>query len=142
MHGIYNLKDTLCAELEEYGKKDQLASGDLEIIDKLSHAMKNIEKIIANYEEGGYSSRMYDERMMPPMPYYGRNNGYAREGYGRNGGYSREGRYNMSNRYSRGGRYYTADPGMVDELRDLMNDAPDENTRKEFQRLIDKLENM
>lgn len=32
--------------------------------------------------------------------------------------------------------------GMIDELRDLMNDAPDEQTRMEFQRFISKIERM
>ena len=35
-----------------------------------------------------------------------------------------------------------ANEEMVEELRDLMQDAPDEQTRKEFQRFIQKLEQM
>ena len=31
---------------------------------------------------------------------------------------------------------------MISELRGLMEDAPDERTRQEFQRLISKMENM
>ena len=31
---------------------------------------------------------------------------------------------------------------MVEELRDLMQDAPDEQTRMEFQRFISKIEQM
>ena len=37
--------------------------------------------------------------------------------------------------YSRGG-------GMIHELRELMEDAPDEATKKEFQRFIQKMEQM
>ena len=40
----------------------------------------------------------------------------------------------------RGGMSY--DDGMVEELRDLMDRAPDEPTRREFQKLITKLEQM
>ena len=31
---------------------------------------------------------------------------------------------------------------MIDELRDLMHEAPDEQTRMEFQRFISKIEKM
>ena len=31
---------------------------------------------------------------------------------------------------------------MIDELRDLMQDAPDEQTRMEFQRFIQRIEQM
>jgi hypothetical protein len=34
------------------------------------------------------------------------------------------------------------DDGMVEELRDLMDRAPDESTRREFHKLITKLEQM
>lgn len=124
MHGIYDLKDKLCKELEEYGQKEEWDAGDLEIVDKVSHSLKNIEKIIDNYE-GAYSGA------------YG---GYEYSG-GRN--YARRNRYSRAGRYNRNGtRYSMADLDMIEELRDLMNDAPDEKIRKDFQKLIDKLENM
>lgn len=37
---------------------------------------------------------------------------------------------------------YSRDDGMVEELRMLMQDAPDEHTRKEFQKFISKIEQM
>ena len=43
-------------------------------------------------------------------------------------------------RYSRG--YSMANDEMVSELRSLMNDAPDEHTRKEFEKFISKIESM
>lgn len=42
-------------------------------------------------------------------------------------------------RYS---RRYSGEGGMVDELRELMQDAPDERTRQEFKRFISKIESM
>ena len=46
-------------------------------------------------------------------------------------------------RYSRGGYSYDdAKDDMMKELRELMNDAPDEQTKKEFQRFISKMESM
>ena len=60
MDAIYELKDMLCEELEEYGKKDKLDVGGLEIVDKLAHTIKNLDKIIETYEEDGYSGEYYD----------------------------------------------------------------------------------
>ena len=37
---------------------------------------------------------------------------------------------------------YSGDDNMVAELRELMQDAPDEQTRKEFERFIQKIERM
>jgi hypothetical protein len=132
MDGIYNLEERLCQELEDIGHKPTWDAGDLEIVDMLAHAMKNIEKIIEKKEMdeyssrngGGYSSR-YDDYMY-------RNNGMS---YGTNG-YSRNGRYNRSGRYS---RYSMADPGIADDLRNIMRDVHDENARRDLQKIIDNM---
>jgi len=114
MHALYDLKEMLCSELEEYGKKGELSAGSLDIVDKLTHTIKNLDKIIENYGDEEYSNR-------GGMSYRGRSYGtdYAR--------YSR--------RYSRAG-------DMVERLRDLMHDAPDDHTRSEIQRLVTKMEQM
>lgn len=44
MHKLYELKDMLCEELEEYAGKE-MSAGTLEVVDKLSHAIKNLNKI-------------------------------------------------------------------------------------------------
>lgn len=119
MNELYDLKKKLCKELEEYADK-KVDAGSLEVIDKLSHAIKNLDKIIDCYEEEGYSNR-YDGNS-----YRGRSYARKRDSMGR---FSRRG-------YSR------ADETMISELRDLMNDVPDERTRHEFQSFISKLESM
>ena len=40
------LRDTLCRELDEIAKKGELSAGDLETVDKLTHTMKNLDKIM------------------------------------------------------------------------------------------------
>lgn len=120
MHALYDLKDMLCKELEEYGKKGELSAGTLDIVDKLAHSIKNLDKIIEVYEGGEYSS--YDDGSYNDGRSYGR--GRKRDSMGR---YS-------SNGYSR--------TGIVDQLRDMMNDAPDDRTRQEIQRLASKMEHM
>ena len=103
MKELYELRDKLCDELKSYGKKD-MSTGSLDVVDKLAHAVKNIDKIIDAGE--GYSGRSRDSR----------------------------------GRYSRGGYSYHSD--MLGELRHLMNEAPNDETRHEFQRFINKMENM
>ena len=140
MHKIYELKDKLCEELEEYGDK-KLDAGSLEVIDKLAHTVKNLDKIIEKYEDEDYSSA-YDDGMMGG--YYDRD--------GNRGGNRYSSRYAMARGDGRGrgrnarrdsmGRYSSDNRMMVDELRDLMNDAPDERTKMEFKRFIEKMEQM
>lgn len=134
MHKLENLKEMLCEELEEYGSKDKLDIGGLDIVDKLSHAIKNIDKIL-DHEEEGYSGRMYYDDGMSGRGYS------RRESYGRDGYSSRRGRTGRVKRDSMG-RYARANDMMVDELRELMDSAPDEQTRMEFERFIHKMEQM
>lgn len=70
MHELNELKEMLCAELKEYGSKGELTAGSLDTIDKLAHAIKNLNKVIEGYDEeySGYSERYdgysgrYDDR--------------------------------------------------------------------------------
>ena len=135
MHKLYELKDMLCEELEEYGSKDKLDVGGLDIVDKLSHTIKNLDKIIEKYEEDEYSMRGSYEGATYENG-RSRRRSHARDNRGR---YSR-------NSYERGrrsmARGYSRDEDMVMELRELMEDAPDEKTRMEFERFISKIEGM
>ena len=122
MHALYELKEKLCDELKEYGSKD-LTAGSLDVVDKLAHAIKNLDKIIEAYEDEGYSNRYH-----PGYVYAdGRDNSYR-------GGRSYARRRDSMGRYSR--------DGMADKLRELMEDAPDDRTREEIRKLADKMESM
>ena len=106
MKELYELKERLVDELKDYGKTELTAS-NLEKIDKLAHAAKNVCKIIESEDEG--NSGHY------PYAYRG-DRSYRRDSMGR---YSRD--------------------GLADKLRELMNEAPDEKSRSEIQRLIDRM---
>lgn len=164
MHELYELKEMLCEELKEYGSKDKLDVGGLEIVDKLAHAIKNIDKIIEVYE------MEEEEYSMEGGSYEGGGGGGSYAGGGNQGGggggnrrYSREGgemrrrmsyasgggrgrgrnaRRDSMGRYSREGGYSRGAEDMVMGLKELMQDAPDERTRQEFQKLIQKMEQM
>lgn len=61
MHELYDLKDMLCKELKEYGTKGELTAGSLDVVDKLTHTIKNLDKIIDHEDE--YSGRSYPDGM-------------------------------------------------------------------------------
>lgn len=129
MHKIYELKDKLCDELEEYGEK-KLDAGTLDVVDKLAHTIKNLDKIIESYEEEqGYSRDMYDGMVYEDHGRGMEGRSYAR---GRTGNVRRDsmGRYSRDNKM------------MVHELRELMEEAPDERTKMEFKKFIEKMEMM
>ena len=145
INDLHELCETLSREIGEANEKirsagGKLSAGDVDYVDKLTHALKSIKATIAMMEdEDGYSSAMHPDGM---------GGSYARRGYSRNGG----GNYRTS--YARGrmnarrdsmGRYsgnYSRDDGMVEELRGLMEDAPNEAIKRDIQRLVDKLEQM
>ena len=113
MKELHDLKDRLIDELKDYGKME-ITAANLEKIDTLAHAAKNVCKIIDS-EDGGYSGR-WDDRAYRDGSY---RDGYARDGYARGRGYSRH--------------------SLSDKLRDLMEESPDDRTRTEIKRLIDKI---
>lgn len=134
MHGIYELKEMLCKELEEYGEKGELSAGALDIVDKLAHTVKNLDKIIESYEEEEYSSR---------DPYYGGNMSYRGSSYDGERSYARgHGRNARRDSMGRYSSVYSRDTEMASKLRELMMDAPDERSRQEIQKLITKMETM
>lgn len=106
MKELHTLKERLVDELKDYGKME-MTSANLEKIDKLAHAAKNVCKIIESEDEGN-SGRYY--------PYSYNRGSYRRDSMGR---YSRD--------------------GIADKLRDLMDEAPDEKTRQEIQRIVDRM---
>ena len=118
----------------------KLSAGDAEYVDRLAHIWKSAKAIIKMEEEAemddGYSERMYS-RGYDRGSYRGSYNdggSYAMgRGRGRYANRDSMGRYSSNDGYSRGGN-------MVDELRDMMQDAPDQETRQEMQRLIQKME--
>lgn len=63
MDELHELREKLCNELKGYGKRE-MSTGSLEVIDKLAHAIKNIDKIMSYHE--GYSEmrRSRDDGMI------------------------------------------------------------------------------
>ena len=139
MHELEELKKMLCRELEEYGRKGNLSSGTLDVVDKLAHTVKNLDKIIEKEEGGSYNGASYRGSYRGGNSYEDGGSSYER-GRGSNARRDSMGRYaTESMDYSRG---YSRGKEMISELRDLMEDAPDEHTRMEFEKFIKRIEKM
>lgn len=119
MHKLQELKERLCNELSEYGERSKLDAQTLDIVDKLAHTVKNLDKII---NESGYSGARYRRDDM------GRFAGDYQNGY--YSGDSMHDGYSMS--YSRDMK------NIKDELRDIMNSA-DGHIKQSLQRIISQM---
>ena len=114
---IYEMKEAVAFEIGEANKRigqsgGKLSKEDLDIVDKLSHAMKSLVTVCAmlEAEEEGYSGDY-----MQGQSYRG---GYS--GRERRDGYSQH--WNMNER-----------------LRQMMDEAPDENTRMVIRKLMNNM---
>ena len=144
---LYDMKETVGQKIADANKKLHKAGGamdmsDIEIVDKLAHTMKSLVSTCAmlEAEDGEYSGT--GPLYYPVNTGYSgrrgemRDDGYSRNGRGNNGGYSRNG-YSRGNRYG----YSTRTEDMKEQLIQMMEDAPDEMTRMEIKKLVDKMEN-
>ena len=123
MHELYNLKEDLVKELENLGKQG-ISKSNIEMVDKLAHAAKNVGKVIERCEDEQYSNRGYSRRMSyaDGRSYADGSYAYPEENYVRpDGSYSRRGRARDAM-----GRY-SGDGGV------------DEHTKEELMKLIEKM---
>lgn len=144
MHKLEDLKKMLCKELETYADKSDLTVGSLDVIDKLAHAIKNLCKVIESYDEEEYSNRGGSYNSGGSYG-YSRTTGdrmggnMASRGYSREEGYSN--RRDSMGRYSRDGHSNYVNP-IIPGLNDMLQMAPDDQTRQELTEFIRKIENM
>ena len=138
MEKLYDSKDKLCEELEEFARKQEMGAGDLEVIHKLTDTIKNIDKICMLEEEGSYSEAVDGGD-------YGRGSSYANRGkhYVR-GHYSRDGGMNGYSTRRRDGRgRYSREDGrseMMEHL-EMAMDSATEQDRDTIKRFMRQLEN-
>jgi len=137
---MHKLIDYVCEELEELerkAEKEGLSMAEVQYGDTLAHFKKNLLKSEEMMGEDEYS--MADGS-------YARGDQYRRDGRFMRGSYARgrgrNARRDGMGRYSREDGYSMASKEMVEELHELMQDAPDEQTRKEFKKFIQRIESM
>ena len=156
MHYMHDLKDLLCAELEDYAEKGKksgkMSTADIQLIDTVLNSVKNIYKIDKYKEEvEGYSE---DGHYMGEGRIYGTS---YESGYSERGGssYARgRGRYakrDSMGRYSRddGMHYrggmrggYSRDDGkhyMMEQLEEMMEEAEKPAEKEALRRCMDAL---
>ena len=127
---LREMKDTIANEIAEANQRIRKSGGDMntadvDIIDKLTHSMKSLATTVAMLEaqEDGYSG---------DYPYggmYYRNNRNSYDSRGRDG---------MSNRYTRMG--YSRNGDFMEHMHQMIDEAPDESTRMEIKKLMDKMD--
>lgn len=154
MHYMEDLKDLLCAELEDYAEKGKksgkMSMGDLDSIHKLTDTVKNILKIDVLNEEIGYSEDghyMGEGRIYGASYDYDRGTSYARgrtrakrDSMGRysrdDGMMYRDGRMGgMRSGYSRDdGKHY-----MMEQLEEMMEEAEKPAEKEALHRCMEAL---
>lgn len=124
MKALYDLKDKLCAELDEIAAKPNMSTGDLETVHKLTDTIKNIDKIMKLEDESGYSrAGGWETRGTYGYPYDERGSSYMRRG----------------EHYVRG--HYSRDDArqhMITELQEMLRTA-DGQYREVIQRALDEI---
>lgn len=144
MHKLYELKEKLMRELEDYSENGKFSKDDVESIKYITSSIDHICNIMesaedeysmnmmggGSYEGGSYEGGSYARRGMG-----GRSNARGGRGGSRGRGGNRG-----ANQYGSYGYSRAEDISM--ELRELMNEAPDDRTRQEIQNLIHKLDRM
>ena len=151
LDGLLKLIENEFEAIENNGKFR--SREEIDSVYKLIDIAKDVYCIWVYEEEmdGGYSEAPYDGR-----PYRGNSYSYDdgmtySHGRGRNakrdsmGRYSREGNsydggYSNRSGYSRNYSMADGNEQYIQELRNLMNNAHDEQTRQSLQRMIDKME--
>ncbi len=125
MHKIYEVKEKLIDEIEEYAGKQNLSHDDVMTLKYLSSAVDHMCNIIEKCEEESEGSYGYD--------YDGRS--YARGG--RRGGRSYAmGGYSRTQRRDSMGRYSRAEDDFKMELQELINEAPNDQVRQKMQDIM------
>ena len=112
-----------------YKAGGKMSAGDLDYIDKLTHAIKSVETTIAMKSAG--DSYSYND-MSRSMNRDG-DGSYKRDSMGR---YSREYSRDYSRDYSREYSNDGQNEEMFTDLRRIMNMTPDEKTRQEIKKFI------
>lgn len=123
MHELYELKEKLMKELGEYAQNGKYSKEDVETIKYMASAVDHICNIVERADDE-YSMRGSYAR---GGSYRGNQGGNYVRSRGQNA------RRDSMGRYSRGG-------DMVEQLEDLMNEAPNDQIRQQMQQLVNQIE--
>ena len=145
MHKLYELKEKLMRELEDYSENGKFSKEDVEAIKYITSAIDHICNIVERDDGDDMSSyRNYEGGMSGRRSRRNDGGSSRRDGgssYARGRGRRRDsmGRYSS---YEGSSSYEDGSEEMVMELRELMQSAPNEQIRKKVERFISEIENM
>lgn len=149
LDGILKLADNELDQMVNSGKFR--SRDDVDIVYKLVDIVKDVHCIWAYEEDEGYSENYGENSYRGGRSNRGRSNeGRSYEGRSYEGGSYEGGRSYARGRSNRGGRMSRnsyrggcsrdSKQEYVEELRELMEDAPDDETRQNIQRMIQQME--
>ena len=119
MDSIYEMKENVAHEIGDANDRIREAGGKI-----------NLQDLDAIYKLSKSAMALVTTCAMLKEEEEGEDGGYS----GNRGGYSRN-----DGRYSRNG--YSRNGDMGEQLRQMMEDAPDDLTRMEIKKLMDRMEN-
>ena len=128
MHKLYELKEKLMRELEDYSENGKFSKEDVEAIKYITSAIDHICNIMEDADEEGYSGDM--------MRMGGRSYADGRRG-GRGRSYARgsNARRDSRGRYSSEGYSYE----FKADLEELMQDAPNERVKMKLREVMQEV---
>lgn len=137
LNEIYDAEHLLCKGFKEINEKDSLDKNTLEMLGDLLDAAKDMYTVQMyaeyppEYSQGNYSRNDYSMR------------GYSRDDYSMN--YPMRNSYDGNQSYARRrdsrGRYSRGDD-LIARLEEKMNNAPNEQEREKYRKMIIEMENM
>lgn len=124
MRDYEKLENMICEQLERITNKDDINASTLDMIDKLTHSIKSIKRIMSEHEDGG-CSRTGTYMMRGDYNNYDRDSSYRR------------GRRDRMGRYSRDG--YNDHESTISELEELHRSVKDEKERDIIKKCIEMM---
>lgn len=135
MKELFGIREMLCDELSEYAGKQEMGTGELDVIHKLTASIKNIDKIEMMEGEGYSRDGDYSQRRYSRDGDYSQRR-YSRDSYGGGSSYARRGTHYVRGHYSRDG----AKDDMKRQLQEMLDNADDDTIRNAIQRCMDAVE--
>ena len=137
MHKLYELKEKLIEELEDYAQNGKYSKEDVESIKYMASAVDHLCNIMEAAEEEEYSMAMGGSYEGGRGGSY--EGGYHGRSYAR--GRGRNARRDSMGRYSGRGYSRAADDVKM-QLQEIMEDAPNEQVKMEIRNLISRMDTM
>lgn len=133
MHKLYELKEKLMKELEDYSENGKFSKDDVESIKYITSAIDHICNIMedADEEEYNMAGGMYDGGTMGGRSYARR---YMPRSYAR--GRGRNAKRDSMGRYSREPGYSMAGEDFRMEFEQMIDDAPNERVKQKMRDLM------